>query len=100
MADSNLPTFKPETLKPSNQQPLPTFKPVSFMLTTTHLTKTYKTAGGAQLTVLDDVSFDLAQGDTFAIVGPSGSGKTTLLGLCAGLHNHMFDRFAEQKTVY
>ena len=55
------------------------------MLTTTHLTKTYKTAGGAQLTVLDDVSFDLAQGDTFAIVGPSGSGKTTLLGLCAGL---------------
>ncbi len=55
------------------------------MLTTTHLTKTYKTAGGAQLTVLDDVSFDLAAGDSFAIVGPSGSGKTTLLGLCAGL---------------
>ena len=55
------------------------------MLTTTHLTKTYKTAGGEQLTVLDDVSFDLAAGDTFAIVGPSGSGKTTLLGLCAGL---------------
>lgn len=37
------------------------------------------------LTVLDDVSFDLAAGDTFSIVGPSGSGKTTLLGLCAGL---------------
>lgn len=55
------------------------------MLTTTHLTKTYKTASGEQLTVLDDVSFDLAAGDTFAIVGPSGSGKTTLLGLCAGL---------------
>ena len=55
------------------------------MLTTTHLTKTYKTAGGGELTVLDDVSFDLAAGDTFAIVGPSGSGKTTLLGLCAGL---------------
>jgi putative ABC transport system ATP-binding protein len=34
---------------------------------------------------LDDVSFDLAAGDTFSIVGPSGSGKTTLLGLCAGL---------------
>lgn len=55
------------------------------MLTTTHLTKTYKTGGGGELTVLDDVSFDLAAGDTFAIVGPSGSGKTTLLGLCAGL---------------
>lgn len=55
------------------------------MLKTAHLTKTYPTASGASLTVLDDVSFDLAPGDTFAIVGPSGSGKTTLLGLCAGL---------------
>lgn len=55
------------------------------MLKTSHLTKTYPTAGGSQLTVLEDVSFELAPGDTFAIVGPSGSGKTTLLGLCAGL---------------
>ncbi|MDQ2794855.1 MAG: ABC transporter ATP-binding protein [Bacteroidota bacterium] len=48
------------------------------------LTKTYPSAG-QPLTVLHEVSFDLAAGDTFAIVGPSGSGKTTLLGLCAGL---------------
>ncbi|WP_310391439.1 ABC transporter ATP-binding protein [Hymenobacter sp.] len=49
-----------------------------------NLTKTYPSAGQA-LTVLHAVSFELAAGDTFAIVGPSGSGKTTLLGLCAGL---------------
>ena len=49
-----------------------------------NLTKTYPSAGHA-LTVLHAVSFELATGDTFAIVGPSGSGKTTLLGLCAGL---------------
>jgi len=49
------------------------------------LTKSYPSAGGAPLTVLHGVSFELAAGDTFAIVGPSGSGKTTLLGLCAGL---------------
>jgi putative ABC transport system ATP-binding protein len=55
------------------------------MLSTSQLTKKYKTASGEMLTVLDNVSFDLAAGDTFAIVGPSGSGKTTLLGLCAGL---------------
>lgn len=55
------------------------------MLRADKLSKHYKTASGSDLAVLDDVSFDLGQGDTFAIVGPSGSGKTTLLGLCAGL---------------
>jgi putative ABC transport system ATP-binding protein len=55
------------------------------MLSVSRLSKQYRTANGADLTVLDDVSFHLDAGDTFAIVGPSGSGKTTLLGLCAGL---------------
>lgn len=55
------------------------------MLSVSHLTKQYRTAQQTSLTVLDDVSFELQAGDTFAIVGPSGSGKTTLLGLCAGL---------------
>ncbi len=54
------------------------------MLRVEHLTKTYQ-SGGRTLTVLDNVTFELQAGDTFAIVGPSGSGKTTLLGLCAGL---------------
>src|SRR5690606_31342819 len=35
--------------------------------------------------VLQDITFDIEEGSTTAIVGPSGSGKTTLLGLCAGL---------------
>ena len=59
------------------------------MLTVTRLSKRYPLArnrnGDHELTVLDDVSFSLAAGETFSIVGPSGSGKTTLLGLCAGL---------------
>lgn len=48
------------------------------------LRKTYS-SGGSELTVLDDISFSVPEGTTFALVGPSGSGKTTLLGLCAGL---------------
>lgn len=37
------------------------------------------------LTILDDVSFVIPQGETAAITGSSGSGKSTLLGLLAGL---------------
>ncbi|MEM1320221.1 MAG: ABC transporter ATP-binding protein [Bacteroidota bacterium] len=54
------------------------------MLKVQNLTKTYQSAERA-LTVLDNVSFEVTAGESFAIVGPSGSGKTTLLGLCAGL---------------
>ena len=57
---------------------------MSLALSVRNLTKTFAT-GDRRLTVLDDVSFDLEDGATCAIVGPSGSGKTTLLGLCAGL---------------
>lgn len=42
-------------------------------------------SGSKELTVLNDISFDVEAGQTFSIIGPSGSGKTTLLGLCAGL---------------
>lgn len=48
------------------------------------LEKTY-TSGSKELTVLNEISFEVEQGSIFSIVGPSGSGKTTLLGLCAGL---------------
>jgi predicted ABC-type transport system involved in lysophospholipase L1 biosynthesis ATPase subunit len=37
------------------------------------------------LTVLKNISFELPQASTCAILGPSGSGKTALLGLRAGL---------------
>jgi ABC-type Mn2+/Zn2+ transport system ATPase subunit len=39
--------------------------------------------GDAQ--VLDDVSFDLDEGQFLAIVGPNGAGKSTLVKVALGL---------------
>ena len=41
--------------------------------------------GGEILTVLDQLTFGVEQGDFVALMGPSGSGKSTLLNLIAGL---------------
>ena len=37
-----------------------------------------------ELSVLQDVSLEVAEGETVAIVGPSGCGKSTLMGIVAG----------------
>lgn len=54
------------------------------ILEVTDLTKSFIT-GDKTLTVLDNISFSIQEGDSISVVGPSGCGKTTLLGLCAGL---------------
>ena len=57
---------------------------IDFVLSCRGLSKIYGT-GAENVTVLNDVSFDLAAGESVAIVGASGSGKSTFLHLLGGL---------------
>jgi ABC-type lipoprotein export system ATPase subunit len=62
---------------------MPTATPI---LRLTGVTKRYDGPGrDAALTILEDISLELASGDSAAIVGPSGSGKSTLLNIIGTL---------------
>lgn len=47
------------------------------------LSKTY----GNGFKALDDVSFDIEQGEILALLGPNGAGKTTLISIICGITN-------------
>ena len=47
--------------------------------------KKYYNSDGVEVRALDDVSFDVKNGEFISIVGASGSGKSTLLHLIGGL---------------
>lgn len=49
------------------------------------LSKTFPTADGAELLVLDRLSFEVADQEFVCLLGPSGSGKTVSLNIIAGL---------------
>jgi ABC-2 type transport system ATP-binding protein len=75
-----------------------------------HVSKTYQGARGP-FRALDDVSFDIQQGEFFGLLGPNGAGKTTLISILAGLarasggsvkvmgHDVVSDYAAARKTL-
>ena len=52
------------------------------------VSKTYPSKrgqSGSAVKALDDVSFDIHQGEFFGLLGPNGAGKTSLISILAGL---------------
>jgi ATP-binding cassette subfamily B protein len=71
--EPNMPQWPPQT-QSATAAPVLAFEHVGF---------TYP--GGTE--VLDDVSFELERGKTYALVGPTGGGKTTTASLMARLYD-------------
>ena len=69
------------------QPPLPQHaKDVVPLIELRHVSKSYVNAeGGSPVTVLDDISLEVRDGEILALLGQSGSGKSTILRLMAGL---------------
>ncbi len=54
-------------------------------LAVSHLVKTRRSTSGETVTAVDDVTFEVHQGEFVCLLGPSGCGKTTILNILAGL---------------
>ncbi len=55
------------------------------MLSVENLTKIFK-KGSREVTVLDNVTFFVREGEIVGLLGPNGSGKTTLINLLLGIY--------------
>ncbi|MFX5752258.1 ATP-binding cassette domain-containing protein, partial [Acinetobacter baumannii] len=49
------------------------------------VSKSYNTAGGHELKVLDNIDLAVHEGELLALLGQSGSGKSTILRCLTGL---------------
>jgi len=64
---------------------LPPNTPRTALIEADHVSKSFPSADGSTLLVLDDINFNLYEGEVVALLGKSGSGKSTILRCLAGL---------------
>ena len=75
-----------ETLLDASPAPAATGHGIAPSIELRHVSKSYAGADGkAPVTVLDDISLEVRDGEMLALLGQSGSGKSTILRLMAGL---------------
>jgi oligopeptide/dipeptide ABC transporter ATP-binding protein len=63
----------------------PSLAPAAPLLEIRNLTKRFAVRGGGIVHAVENVSFSIGRGETFALVGESGCGKTTVTKLVLGL---------------
>ncbi len=64
------------------------------IITVEHFTAVYEST-----VIIDDVSFEVKQGEVFVILGGSGSGKSTLLKHMIGLYSRKREASSSTGTI-
>ena len=58
---------------------------MSLAIETKQLTKTYKSKGGREVSVVDRLDMQVSRGEIFGFLGPNGAGKTTTIKILLGI---------------
>jgi NitT/TauT family transport system ATP-binding protein len=71
--------------KPQPESPTDSGASLAPLIELRHVSKSYVGTEGPPVTILDDISLEVREGEMVALLGQSGSGKSTILRLMAGL---------------